>query len=293
MNIVRLSPQLLSPAAVLFAVTLPPVLAVGQTATWGYDETQSAGGKLELVAQSAGPPPTPIVLMAEDAHPSFAVAVIKPHDPNSHRQGFNAIGDRYTIRGQSITSLMMFAYSIDKHQIVDMPDWVGNTAYDIEGTVDTPGEPSLRQQQEMLQKLLADRFQLKFHHEMRELPVYALQLEKGGPRLTPAVNPNAQPDQDGESHGNEMTQVYTSASMADFILGMQFFLDRPIIDQTGLTGHYDFKLRYTYDDSGNLDPNAPPGLFTAIKEQLGLKLQATRAQTNVIVIDHVERPSEN
>jgi uncharacterized protein (TIGR03435 family) len=281
------------PAAVLFAVTVPPVFTMGQTATRKTDGTQPAGGKPELVAQSGGSQLTPINPMAADAHPSFAVAVIKPHDPNSHRQGFNAVGDRYTIRGQSVTSLMMFAYSINKHQIADTPDWVGNAAYDIEGTVDTPGEPGLRQQQEMLQKLLADRFQLKFHHEMRELPVYALQLEKGGPRLTPAANPNAQPDQDGDSHGKEMTQVYTSASMADFVLGMQFFLDRPIIDQTGLTGRYDFKLRYTYDDSDNPETNAPPGLFTALKEQLGLKLEATKAQANVIVIDHVERPSEN
>lgn len=231
--------------------------------------------------------------MAADAHPSFAVAVIKPHDPNSHRQGFDAIGYRFTIRGQTITSLMMFAYSIDKHQIADAPDWIHNAPFDIEGTVDIPGEPSLRQQQEMIQKLLADRFQLKFHREMRELPVYALQTEKGRPRLVPAAHPNDQPNQDAGSDGTEVSQVYTSASMADFILGMQFFLDRPIVDQTGLAGRYDFKLRYTNDESKSAAADAPPGLFTAIKEQLGLKLEATKAPTNVFVIDQVERPSEN
>lgn len=258
--------------------------------------TNEQNGKQAAGENPAQPPESgqiPIVPMAADAHPSFAVAVIKPHDPNSHHQGFNAVGDRFTIRGQSVASLMMFSYSIDKHQIADAPDWAAKATYDIEGTTDTPGEPSLRQQQEMIRKLLTDRFQLEFHREKRPLSVYALQIEKGGPKLTPAAAPNAQPDQDANNHGTEVTQIYTSASMADFILGMQFFLDRPIVDQTGLTGRYDLKLRYTYDESRAADADASPGLFTAIREQLGLKLEATKAPTNVLVIDHVERPSEN
>lgn len=269
------------------------VIALGQTATNANGSKKPASGKPEPVAQSAGSGVIPIVPMAANAHPSFAVAAIKPHDPNSHHRGFNAIGDRFTIRNESVASLMMLAYAIDKHQIVDAPDWAGNAHYDIEGTIDTAGEPSFRQQQEMIQKLLADRFQLKFHRETHQLPVYALQIEKGGPKLTPAAHPNAQPDQDANSHGTEVTQIYTSVSMADFILGMQFFLDRPIVNQTGLTGRYDIKLRYTYDESNPTEANAPPGLFTAIKEQLGLKLEATKAPTPVFVIDHVERPSPN
>jgi uncharacterized protein (TIGR03435 family) len=81
--------------------------------------------------------------------------------------------------------------------------------------------------------------------------------------------------------------------MSDFVLGMQFFLDRPIVDQTGLTGRYDIKLHYAPDESRVTDPNAPPGLFTAIQQQLGLKLDATKALTDVFVIDHAERPTPN
>jgi uncharacterized protein (TIGR03435 family) len=245
------------------------------------------------LAQTAPQSATPVKRMAADAHPSFAVATIKPHDPNSHHQGFNAVGDRFTIRNESITSLIMFAYSMHPRQIVDAPSWVGNAPYDIEGTTDTEGEPNQRQQQEMIQKLLADRFGLKFHHEKRELSVYAIQIAKGGPKLTPAANPDAEPDQEASSHGTEVTVTITSGSMADFILGMQFFLDRPLVDQTGLTGRYDFKLRYTYDESRAPDPDAPPGKFTAIQEQLGLKLDAVKATTDVFVIDHVEQPSAN
>ena len=237
--------------------------------------------------------PTPVKPMAADAHPSFAVATIKPHDPASHNMGFDATGDRFTIRNQSVTSLMMFAYSINKHQVIDLPAWAETTSYDVEGKTDTPGEPNLRQLQEMIQNLLADRFQLKLHREQRELPVYAIQIAKGGPKLKSAANPDAEPDQQGNGHGTEMSQTYTSASMADFKLGMQFFLDRPIVDQTGLTGKYDFTFHYTADEARTTDPNAPPGLFNAVQEQLGLKFEPTKAMTDVFVIDHVEPPSAN
>jgi uncharacterized protein (TIGR03435 family) len=237
---------------------------------------------------------TPVKPMAAGAHPSFEVATIKPSDPNSTHQGFDAVGDRYTIHGQTIASLMMFAYSIDKHQGLDAPDWASRDRYDIEGTTDTPGQPNLRQQQEMLQRLLTDRFGLKFHHDRRELPVYAIQIAKGGPKLTPAAHPDAQPDQDGSGHGTEADLGFTSFSMPDLAMGLQFFVhDRPIVDRTGLPGSYDFTLRYTYDEAKSTDPNAPPGLFTALQEQLGLKLDAVKAPIEVFAVDHVERPSAN
>jgi uncharacterized protein (TIGR03435 family) len=237
---------------------------------------------------------TPAKRMAADAHPSFAVAAIKPNnDPDSRRQGFSAQGDRFTVRDQTVASLMQFAYSIYWRQIVDAPEWVFHDRYDIEGKIDTEGEPNLSQMQEMLQKLLADRFGLKFHRDKRELSVYAIQIAKGGPKLTAAANPDAHPGQKATGNDTDLTQFYTSASMSDFILGMQFFLDRPIVDQTGLTGRYDIKLHYVPDEARATDPNAPPGLFTAIQQQLGLKLEATKAQTDVFVIDRAERPSPN
>jgi bla regulator protein BlaR1 len=268
--------EVVDPAAKM----VPVALAQGKRA--GNGATEAEGSHI-----------SPVAPMAADAHPAFAVATIKPHDPDSHHQGFNVAGDRFIIRNEGVVSLMMFAYAMDKHQIVDMPDWVDGAAYDIEGTVDTAGEPNLRQQQEMIRKLLADRFQLRLHRDKRELSVYAIRIAKGGPKLIPAANPAAEPDQDAKSHGTEVTVTITSASVADFILGMQFFLDRPLVDQTGLTGRYDFSLRYTYDETHATDPDAPPGKFTAIQEQLGLKLDTVKAPIDVLVIDHIERPSEN
>jgi uncharacterized protein (TIGR03435 family) len=237
--------------------------------------------------------PTPAKPMASDAHPSFAVATIKLQDPNTHRQGFSASGDRYTVRGQTLVSLMMFAYSIDKHQVVNAPAWGASTRFDIEGTTDTPGEPNLHQQQEMLQRLLSDRFGLKLHREKRELPVYAIEMAKGGAKLKPPAHPDAEPDQEASGHGTDVTVTVTNATMADFILGMQFFFDRPMVDRTGISGRHDITLRYNPDETNAPAPNGPPGLFTAIQEQLGLKLNAVKAPIDVFVIDQVEAPSAN
>jgi uncharacterized protein (TIGR03435 family) len=244
-----------------------------------------------LLAQS--PSQTSIQPMAANAHPTFAVATIKPHDPTSPHQGFNTEGRRITIRNESLTKLLMFAYAIHKRQIADLPDWASGTDYDIVGTTDTPGEPSLRQFQEMIQKLLADRFQLTFHREKRNMPVFAITIAKGGPKLTPAAEPNAEADDFNSANGTEQTIRFKSATVADFALNEQFFLERPVVDQTGLTARYDFTLRYTRDETAAPDPDAPPGLFTAIQEQLGLKFQPTKAPIDVLVIDHIARPSAN
>lgn len=248
-------------------------------------------------AQTAPPAPAsatlPVVPMADTADPSFAVAAIKPHDPASQRQGFSTAGDHFTIRNETVSSLICFAYAIHPHQIVDAPDWLRADPYDIQGKPDIDGEPSLRQQQSMIKKLLADRFQLKLHIEKRELPVYAIRLAKSGPKLTPAANPNAQPDQEGNGHGTEQDQTYTSASLDDLVLGMNFFLDRPAVNQTGLTGRYDFSITYTWDEAHVTDPNAPPGIFTAVQEQLGLKFEPVRAPVDVLLIDTISRPSPN
>lgn len=197
------------------------------------------------------------------------------------------------IRNESVASLMQVAYSIHRRQIADAPDWLFLELYDIEGKWDIPGVPNDRQVLTMLQKLLADRFGLRFHREERELPAYAIRIAKGGPKLKAAAHPEAGADEQGNGEATEQTLTYTSASMTDFIRNEQFYIDRPLVDQTGLTGRYDFTLHYTPDEAKTADVNAPPGIFTAIQEQLGLKLQPVKAMVDVLVIDRVEKPSEN
>jgi uncharacterized protein (TIGR03435 family) len=231
--------------------------------------------------------------MAADAHPSFEVATIKPHDPDSRHDGIDSNGDRVVMWNQTVAKMIVFSYAVNKHQILDAPDWALNQSFDIQGKPDTPGEPSWDQMGEMMRRLLAERFGLRFHRERRELPVYALQVLNGGPKLAPAADPTSKPQEHSEGRGNWSEHTYTSSRMADFILIEQFWRDRPIVDETGLRGKYDFKLRYTYDEIRNTYPDAPPGIFTAIQQQLGLRLQPEKAPVDVFVIDHVAAPSEN
>jgi uncharacterized protein (TIGR03435 family) len=187
---------------------------------------------------------------------------------------------------------MAFAYAIHPDQIAGLPEALQSASFDIDGRADAEGEPSLAQMQEMIQTLLADRFALHFHREQRSLPIYAMRIAKGGPKLTPA-SPGEQLDQRANGNGSSLTQTYTGASIADFLLGMQFFLNRPTVDETGLTGRYDITLTYTPNEASTTNPHAAPGIFTAIQEQLGLKLEATKGPVQVFVIDHIEQPSAN
>jgi uncharacterized protein (TIGR03435 family) len=227
------------------------------------------------------------------AGPSIEVAVIKPHDPNSYHNCFSFRGDRLSLDDQTVSRLIAFAWAINQNQIVDAPNWIRDERFDMDGETSATADPTVPEQQQLIRKLLADRFGLKFHREKRDLAVYALVVAKGGPKLAPAGHPDAQPGQHNEGHGTQTTRSFTSAAISDFVLTMQFFLDRPLVDQTGLTGRYDFNLTYTYADASNSDPDAPPPLFTALQEQLGLKFQPTKAATDVLVVDHVDGPSAN
>jgi uncharacterized protein (TIGR03435 family) len=236
----------------------------------------------------------PISPMASDAHPSFEVATIKPADPNQLKGNFRIGGHRIYIENQSVDALLSVAYAIHQKQIVDGPAWLDTQRYDIVGQADVEGAPNLHQIQEMLQELLASRFDLTFHREKRELSIYAITVAKGGPKLAKSANSsNGLPAQSGSGSGGQQIRKFTNNSMSDFALGMQAFLDKPVVDETGLAGRYDFVLKWTPDELSTNDPNAPPGIFTAVQEQLGLKLEPTKGPTDVLVIDHVERPMEN
>ena len=235
-----------------------------------------------------------VAMMAKDAHPSFEVATIKASDPEDESAGFHTRGHRLFYENETMERLIAFAYGVHPKQIVDAPGWFSKDRYDIEGVPDVEGEPSERQQQEMLQRLLAERFGLKLHREKRDLSIFAVTVAKGGPKLGASkADPSGLPDQTGSNNGAERNERFTNNSMADFASSMQYFLDRPVIDQTGLTGKYDFMLQWTTDATLNNDPKAPPGLFTAVQEQIGLKITPTKGPAEVLVIDHAERPSAN
>ncbi len=126
------------------------------------------------------------------------------------------------------------------------------------------------------------------------MPVFALTVAKSGPKMTANTSdPNGLLDQrNGTSNGRHIESL-KNTSMADLALILQFHVDRPVVDQTGLKGRYDFKLQWALDDAQEPGPDAPPGLFTAIQDQIGLKLERVKAPADTLVIDKVERPGEN
>jgi uncharacterized protein (TIGR03435 family) len=232
--------------------------------------------------------------MSKDAHPSFDVATIRPADPNAVNGNFIIGGHRIVIQNQTVGSLISFAFSLHPKQIVDGPAWLDTQGYDIVGQSETEGVPDLKQTQEMLQKLLISRFGLQFHREKRELSIYAIVVAKGGPRLAKSTaSPDELPTQSGGRNGKEQTRRFTNNSMSDLALGMVNFLDRPVVNETGLPGRYDFILKWTPDNAPVTEQGAVPGLFTAFQEQLGLKLEPKKGPADVLVISRCEKPSEN
>ena len=280
------------------------------TGTWTWTEGPIAQPLVlaRSTPNTAWPTPEPIRLMAQDAHPKFDVATIKPSQLDEPGKGFGfSDGTHTTTWHTNVDDLIAVAYGLHAKQIVGAPDWLGTDLYDIDGKADVPGKASLRQIGEMLQGLLADRFALKFHREQRELSVYAIQVVAGGLKIKEtAAGPN-DPQRTlmpgfGDLYAGNMTMKQFASWMQTAVM------DRPVIDQTRLTARYDFHLKWTPDDSqfaqwrgtngpvqprtGD-NPNAAPNLYTALQEQLGLKFTKTKAIVDVIVIDHVEKPSAN
>lgn len=232
--------------------------------------------------------------MPADADPSFEVATIKPTDPSDRSTGFHLDGQRIWIENVSLDKMLTFAFDVHAEQIVGAPSWFATENFDIQGIPDVAGQPDVKQMKSMLRKLLTDRLQFKFHHAQQELPIYAIRAAKGGPKLTKSDDQNALQSDNNQRSAGQITMTARNMPMASFVTELDFFMDRPVIDQTNLTGKWDFTWRWTQDETRvSSDPNPAPGLFTAIQEQLGLKIEAIKAPIDVLVIDHAERPSAN
>jgi uncharacterized protein (TIGR03435 family) len=236
-------------------------------------------------------------MMAKEADPGWEVASVKAHDPNdpSNRQTMSTRGREFVVINRTVHGMLLFAYGLHKKQIAGEPAWTETARWDVEGVPDVPGQPDLKQTQKLIRKLLEERFGLKAHKESRELAVYAVTVAKSGQKISrSAGDPNGAPRENENSNAGVVTMRMTNVSLGEFAPDLSFFLDRPAVDQTGLTGRYDLQLKWTADESkAPADGSAPPGMFTAIQEQLGLKLEPVKAAVDVLVVDNVERPEAN
>lgn len=229
---------------------------------------------------------------------AFEVASIRPHQGPLHViKGFSSSGSRLTLEGYNRMLLIMEAYNLKNYQVSWAPGAGSqeDVYYDIVAKAEGDGAPTKSEFCRMLQTLLAQRFNLKVHFESREMPVYALTVGRSGPKFKQSAPETSEAGLFGV-HGRNQTITMPRESMESLAddISNSFSVNRPVVDRTGLTGTYDIKLEATPEFRIERNPQPEDiSVFTAIQDQLGLKLEPTKAAVQVLVIDHIENPSAN
>ena len=256
-------------------------LNAGSIAIWcAFSMLASVGG---VQGQSTG-----------TAKPQFEVASIKPSNPTprvNDRRAFSSNGT-FEASGLSLAALVSYAYSVENYQVSRTgPQWIYLDRFDI--VAKAGQEVGNDQVLLMVQSMLEDRFKLAFHREMKELPVFALVVGKNGPKLKKSADDTPYSRRVGDDRW-----TVTHLDMPGLATRLSREVGRTVVDMTGLTGRYDFTLEWSHEHQPDADSatGASPGgrsLFTAIVEQLGLKFVPRKQATEILTIDHEERPSAN
>jgi len=259
------------------------------------------------IAQTASPTTSaPQAADAATKAPEFDVISIRPNQSVPRiKNGVEYIDikigtppDGYSVSNYSLKMLIMEAYGIKYNQISGGPSWIDSDHFDIDAKVvaadgTTPQPLTNEQRNLMLRSLLADRFKLAIHNDTKQLPVYELVVAKNDLKLQPA-KPGVKYKL---SVGTGGIITFETAHISELVDQLSTQLHRPVIDKTGLTGKFDIKLEWARDTSPSSDAAANdtsgPSIFTAVQEQLGLKLVPTKGPVETIVIDHAEHPSAN
>jgi uncharacterized protein (TIGR03435 family) len=246
----------------------------------------------------------PVAPAAAAADATFAVATIKPND--SGHMGIDQLslngGHRFTAQNASLIDLMAFAYGVQAKQITSAVD-LDKDRYDVNAVPDQESASDPLQLRIMLQKLLVERFALVFHHDSRDMSAFVLTVAKSGQKLVPTQGTGSVPDVSFRPVAGGMMMNIMNGNMKSLASVLQIaVLDRPVVDQTGLTGSFDMHVTFLPDETQfhgrpmgmSADAaNAAPSLYDALQQQLGLKLTAGKTAVDMIVIDHVEKPSAN
>ena len=270
--------------------------------------TLTLAGSLSAARISAAP----LLQIESPPRQAFAVASVKPNK-SVETGGFiqRRPGGHFSVRNQTLQTLILFAYQLQRFQLVGAPGWVATERFEVVAKAATDVPPTMFGQIPpealMLRSLLEDRFRLSVHRETRELPIYALVLARADGRLGPqlrrptsdfcarqfeaAGKPGFTPPPEGSpvcgitGDGNGLTAG--SLPMSEFARFLSGPTRRIVVDRTGLTGGWDFNLKFSPPDAPSPDPDRP-SIFTALQEQLGLRLEATTGPVDVLVIDRVE-----
>ena len=272
-------------------------------------------GSLILIAVTGLP------LAAQQLAPAFEVASVRSNTSGERAQSSRIGKGSVLMTNIRMLALIASAHDVRPDRIVGAPTWFERERFDI--TARAPADTPDNLLRPMLRTLLAERFRFLVHTEMREVPVYALVVDRGNGKPGPNLRVSTQCDPDAIAALGSRTGAValpigkrpctvitgadgrgaaymtggarTIAALVDALQGpgLQGLVDRPVVDRTGLTGTYDFDLRFAAAGLGAASPDAPnlPSIFTAIQEQLGLKLETSRGPVEMVVIDSVERPT--
>jgi uncharacterized protein (TIGR03435 family) len=221
-----------------------------------------------------------------------------PAGPSS----FRLFGESPTFSNVTVQSILQNAWQVRNFQIAGAPAWINSERFNIDARA--PGNPTVDQKRLMLRKLMADRFKLALRIETRELPIFQLVVAKGGPKLTKSaclpfdpLNPTPASGKtrlDYCGYGGFANDRFeaSSSTMADLAVSLSQVVGRSVVDKTGIEGTFRIELKYAEDvAAAAADDNA--SIFEAVQEQLGLKLESAKGPVEVLVIDHIERPTEN
>jgi uncharacterized protein (TIGR03435 family) len=225
------------------------------------------------------------VLLAVSAFaqpPAFEAAAIKPSKPEVAGSGWHTRPGMTVLTGQTLKGLISIAYDVKDFQVSGGPKWLNSDRFDINAKAEGPAKDS--QMLQMLQTLLADRFQLVIHHEQKSAPAYALVVAKSGLKMKPSEATGS------SSQGGKGQITATGVTMAKLADQLSRRLGVPVVDLTETPGGYDFKLQWSIDGDAN---DAQSALFDALQSQLGVKLEARKLPLDLIVVDKAEKLSEN
>lgn len=255
-----------------------------------------------------------IALFAARATPqkSFEVASVKPNFSGDGPSDPKVSPERFSWTNVTLRQLVQVAYDVRPYQLIAFPAWADNARFDVSATTGVVASPG--QMNSMLQSLLADRFDLAMHREQREVPAYALVLARPGSKLGPGIHPStkdcesvrarpldsitAQAECAGCSPQLGLARLNVSGVRISFLAsGLTRIFERPVVDKTSLSGTFDVELSWTPDPtmlpngvpSPSSVPSGGPSIFTALEEQLGLKVVSDRAPVDVLVVDRLNQ----
>jgi len=244
----------------------------------------------------------PTLQAVQDVTPDIEVASIRLHTGMITVSGLDVSGSRVTVSASTVGDLIADAYRLKAYQLAGAAEWMRADFYDVVMKAAGEAVPTIDQARRMLRALLAERFALVAHWETKEMPVYALVVAKSGARLK--ENPAGSGVTRFNRKGRDVELVFSGTPLDSLIRQLPRMpgVDRPVLDETGLTGKYDFQLTLTDFQLGmNVEqrgiPEADaegPSVFTALTDQLGLKLESKKIPLDVLVIDRAEKvPTEN